>query len=669
MNNLAFARQTISRPWQSRRSPVRTRKTTRNSYFAQGNAAFEKQQYADSILAYKNALRADPKFAPARQKLAEALEKGGDFAASTREYVRAADLLTDDAAAQITAARSLLRIGQFEDASSRAKRGLAIDAKNIEGHIVLGNAIAATKDLEGAIEQIREAIEIDPTRSASHTSLGAIFFAKGQRPEAQASFERAVELDPKSEEARLALATYFMVAGELSKAEVAIKEALAVTPNSARANQMMALLLTGTGKAPEAEKAMQTAVATVGTPDADLTLADYYLRLNKPDSARPILERLAQSDRLFVRAAIRLASIDYVAGRRSEAHHRLDDVLKRAPADSGALVTKGGWLLSEGRGTEALPLLQAAVKSNPRSASAQFVLGRALMATGDHKGAEEEFAESSTVESARGCSADRTRTTEPGVRQNGSRCAIARDAVTNQPRNTAARVRLIRGLIARRDYERASTELAPLVKSFPDHPTIKSLNGTLLLARNDVAGARQAYEAALQKNAGELDALSGLATIEARTGQLDRSRARLSEQLGRTPDNTPLLTLAAQVDLRAGDFASGEQRLRRVIQIDPASQRELRAAGAGVLEQRKLDEAANRRRRAQREPKSVGAYIMIGTSSMRRTAPMTPRVRIGARSNWIRVLPLWYTILGTDTPSGTRISKRRSHWQGRPPSA
>ena len=71
-----------------------------------------------------------------------------------------------------------------------------------------------------------------------------------------------------------------MVAGELSKAEVAIKEALAVTPNSARANQMMALLLTGTGKAPEAEKYMQTAVATVGTPDADLTLAVYYLRLN-----------------------------------------------------------------------------------------------------------------------------------------------------------------------------------------------------------------------------------------------------------------------------------------------------------------------------------------------------------------------------------------------------
>jgi tetratricopeptide (TPR) repeat protein len=217
---------------------------------------------------------------------------------------------------------------------------------------------------------------------------------------------------------------------------------------------------------------------------------------------------------------------------------------------------------------------------NPRAAAAQTELARLNLASGR---------------------------TEAGVQ-------FARDAVTNQPRNTAARVLLIRGLIAKRDYERASTELAPLVKSFPDHPTIKSLNGALLLARNDVAGARQAYEEALQKNAGELDALSGLATIEARSGQLDRSRARLSEQLGRTPDNTPLLTLAAQVDLRAGDFASGEQRLRRVIQIDPANQRAYALLAQAYLKQKKLDEARQQFEGiAQREPKSVGAYIMIGT--------------------------------------------------------
>ena len=40
--------------------------------YAEGNAALEKKQYSEAILAYRNAIKIDPRYGEARYKLAEA---------------------------------------------------------------------------------------------------------------------------------------------------------------------------------------------------------------------------------------------------------------------------------------------------------------------------------------------------------------------------------------------------------------------------------------------------------------------------------------------------------------------------------------------------------------------------------------------------------------------
>src|SRR5687767_2885415 len=103
--------------------------------FENGNRYFEEQKYAEAIVEYRNAVRADPRFGEARQKLAEAYGFAGNAQAAFAEQIRAADLLPDDMDVQIRASAYLLLARQFEDAKTRVQRVLARDPRSEERRV------------------------------------------------------------------------------------------------------------------------------------------------------------------------------------------------------------------------------------------------------------------------------------------------------------------------------------------------------------------------------------------------------------------------------------------------------------------------------------------------------------------------------------------------------
>ena len=97
-----------------------------------GKQLFEERQYQRAILEYRAALTYDPILAAARYGLAQAYEASGDVAAAFREYVRAADVMPDDASVQLRAASYLLVSGRLEDAKTRIDRVLSREPRNVE---------------------------------------------------------------------------------------------------------------------------------------------------------------------------------------------------------------------------------------------------------------------------------------------------------------------------------------------------------------------------------------------------------------------------------------------------------------------------------------------------------------------------------------------------------
>ena len=159
----------------------------KREYLRSGDQYSTAKKYKEAIIEYRNAVQQDPKFGEARLKLAEAYEQTGDLQNAYGEYIRAADLLPSNVAAQVKATNMLLLAGQFEDAQARADKALAVDANSVEAQIAKGSALAGLKNMDAAVTQIEGAIRLDPGRSASYANLGAIEMARGNRDQAEAA--------------------------------------------------------------------------------------------------------------------------------------------------------------------------------------------------------------------------------------------------------------------------------------------------------------------------------------------------------------------------------------------------------------------------------------------------------------------------------------------------
>jgi hypothetical protein len=84
----------------------------------------------------------------------------------------------------------------------------------------------------------------------------------------------------------------------------------------------------------------------------------------------------------------------------------------------------------------------------------------------------------------------------------------------HDPASLNARAALARTAILGRNFARAETEMAALLKDAPKSATVHALNGMLEASKNNLAAARRSYERALQLSPGHLEAIGGLTYLD-----------------------------------------------------------------------------------------------------------------------------------------------------------
>ena len=361
-------------------------------YLESGNQHFEAGRYAEALVEYRNAIQQDPLFGDARWKLAETYARMQNHQRAFPEYIRAADLLPNDANVQLRAGSYLLLAQRYEDAKARADAVLTKEPRNVVALLLKANSMAGLKDVEGAVAEIEEALELGGPDGRLQTNLGMLRSSQGKGAEAEAAFKQALDADPKSVRTRLALTSFYWSAGRMPEAEQTLKDALAIEPNDAMANRMLARLYVALGRPGEAEQPLKI-LANSNAEDGRLMLADFYMQMRRPNEAVPLLRLLAADTKTAGAAATRLAMIDRQAGRRDVARQTLEDLLKKEPRNVGALTLQSGWRLEDGDAEGALSSARAATEADPTAASAHFALGRAQAAHYDNDAAIASFGE------------------------------------------------------------------------------------------------------------------------------------------------------------------------------------------------------------------------------------------------------------------------------------
>jgi tetratricopeptide (TPR) repeat protein len=584
-------------------------------YLQSGNEFFEQKKYLEAVVQYRNAIAIDERLGEARYKLAESYAALGDGANAFRHYVRAADLLPDDSDVQLKAATLLLLAGQFDDAKTRVQRVLDADPRNVQAHILLGNILAGMRDLDGAVAQVEEAIQVDPSRGASYSSLGALRLAQGERAAARAAFDKAVAVDPSSVDARMALAVFQLQVGDTADAEKTVRDALALDAQHPLANRAMFALLLASGRAAEGEPYLKAFVASLPSARAAFTLADYYVAMKRNGDATALLQPLTERDATSAEANLRLARIEY-ATDPAAAHQRLDGVLAKSPQHVDALLTKGSWLLAEGKPAEALQRAEPAVKAMPSNLSAHYLTGLIQAQLNDSRAAMASFNEVLRLNpraAAAQLQLSRLQLAQGAVAET---IQLAESALKNAPGNAEARLTLASGLIARRDLARAEPLVAELLEEYPNVAAVEALNGMRHLARKNAPAARAAYERALTLDPRSYPAFAGLTALDMVEKKTTEARARVEAKLAATPNDVRVLLLASRVYLAVNEHAIAEKTLRRVVELSPSDSRAYSMLGQLYVAQQRLPEArAEFDAMAARDPKSVTARTLAAMLS------------------------------------------------------
>jgi putative PEP-CTERM system TPR-repeat lipoprotein len=581
-------------------------------YVASGDAYFAKHQLKESVIEYKRAVQVKPDWPEAHYKLAKAYDAQGDPVNAYREYAWTGDLDPANIDAQIQAGTLLLAGGDFETARTRAELAVKAAPDNPAANILLGNALAGLNETGEAIKQIEQAISLDPTYAPAWTALGAVQFISGTRERAGAAFNKAVEVAPRSVDARLALANYEWASGDTASAERTLQGALAIDGAHIGVHRALALLYLSTNRAAQAESHFKALASQPGGP---LALADYYAGGGNRDAAMSVLHTIEKGkEESDARAArLRIAALEYGAGRKADAHRILDEVIKAAPKDGEARVAKARMLLVEGRIDEADAQAREAARLAPGSPSAQYTVGLTAVARHDAAAAEQAF--EAVLKLNPRAAAARLQLGRLQLARGETKGALkaAEEVSRERPDDVDAAVLASRSLRAQGDLARAARELGTRISRRPDAAPLHIEMGWLALQRNDLAAARTSFDAALRVAPASYDALVGLVTVDLAQRNVHRARERVGQWQQRTPGDPRLTILSARVSLAAGNTADAEQTLRTLVTADPSQLEAYDLLGRIAVSHGQLDHALSEYQAlADRSRAPAGPLTLVG---------------------------------------------------------
>jgi Tfp pilus assembly protein PilF len=151
-----------------------------------GKAHLENRESAKAIQAIEEAIRANPKSAPAHRNMARAQLLATKPDAALGALAKAAELERESAATNYLTGIAQIRGSRFAEAAASFETAVRLDARTATLRYQLASAYQATGRTETAAEQLRETIRLDPQHGSAHYKLANLARQAGD----QAGFER-----------------------------------------------------------------------------------------------------------------------------------------------------------------------------------------------------------------------------------------------------------------------------------------------------------------------------------------------------------------------------------------------------------------------------------------------------------------------------------------------
>ena len=392
-------------------------------FFNKGKELYEKGQYTEAKLEFKNALQIDPKYAEAYYLLGMAEIRSGNPRGAYGAYMKTVELDPKHLKAHLELGRLYLGARMMDKAQEEASLILKEDPKNEEG-LLLQSALHMAKQDTGKARAILEGLigqgSVNPE---VFLMLSLVSRQAGDDRGEGDAIGRGLQASPASVKLLMALADHHVRHKRLDEATAAVKKAIEIEPGNVRIRIALANLYWESGKTAEAGEALKAVTASdPKKEDAWIEVAGFYLQRKKMDDAERELKAGIQHNDKSMKIRFALADLYAGTGRVDEATALLkeclgfskdaaspdviqaknalakialarrdfneakryaDEVIKESPKNTDALFARGTVYLTKGEAASAIPDFRTVVTENPQFIPAQIRLAEAHALNGE----------------------------------------------------------------------------------------------------------------------------------------------------------------------------------------------------------------------------------------------------------------------------------------------
>jgi tetratricopeptide (TPR) repeat protein len=580
-------------------------------------AYFEKGQYQEAIIEYRNVTQADPSDGDAHYRLALVhLKIGGlsNLQAAFSELNKALELDKTNRDAQLKLGELYLLGNEPAKARKQAEIVLVSAPQNTEGLILKGRSLINEQHYAEGIAELKKAIELDPRNIRTYIDLARAYVFSKNPDAGEAALKQALTIDPQSIEILVALGDLRVTTGKLDQAQSFYTQALDIAPQTDDLYLKLAGFYQRYGRPGEAEDTLQKLVTIKPTDEKPhIYMGDFFASIGQHERARASYLRATEvnPDSIIARDKLIVHYLD--TGKTDEAEAKVKDILGKNSTNLMGRFFNARLRLAKNNSEEAISILQGVVRDEPRFAGAHHFLGVAFMRERQIIRARGAFAEA--VKANSNLSESRTALAELYLAEGSLDLALeqAQAVIQLNPRNVQATIISGDVYLRKGDVVKSKQVFEAVAQALPKEAIGPYRLGLVARAEKNDAKALAYFEEALDRKPAAIEPLAQIAMIKIGQGKASEAQERVTKQLKASPNNPHFYNLLGQLWLKTKDLGQAESAFEKAIELDNSLISAYLNLGQVYHQAGKTDQAAKEYETVlEKDPRQIQAHMLLG---------------------------------------------------------
>lgn len=608
---------------------------SKDAYIKRGEELLQKRKFHEALMQFRAAADIDKNSPEAHWGLARAYENLGQFYETVDELRKTTELAPANLDAKTKLGNYFLLVQPplISEAEGVLQDVLTRDANFIEAHILKASILAAQKKPETEIVAVLDnAISLNPNRTESYISKARYFMTLDKAAEAEDALKKGIAANGSAALGVIEYGRFLDYANRAAEAEEQFNKAVGIEPNNIEAREAIAEFYVRQKQFEKAEQSYRNLVQIQeNSPESRLQLADFYVRIGRTDDAVRVFNEILTEVPEYARARYRLGEIYLERKENAKVSEQVEILLSSNGNDAEALMLRARVRLQENKAEDAVKDLEEILKKQPSQKDALFFITQARLALGQNEQAQAfigdldkyhpNFMKTRVLKIqlafARGQIGS-------ALREANELYAAAKNSYPNAEvsaidlQDLRLRAQTARGLanLELGKLPEAKTDLQEVVKLSPNSSAALVNLAKVSLAEKNTGEAAGLFEKALNADAQNFDALSGIVNLYIRQKQTAPAQARIDQAVADNQNRSDLLAalyfLKSNVYTTENNAAAAEEMLKKAMAADENYLPAYSSYAAILAARNQINEAVAEYQKIVAKKPSASVYTLLG---------------------------------------------------------